>query len=215
MKTKTLQNLTKTSPAIKQLLKGQTITAEQLAALSKQEQALLANILSEQFNNATSPEERERLWALIEPNADTKTKSDYFEYNHRRITTELNNYLNENNTLPSKQKLSELTGLSRQTVYNHLKSYKQSPHFRFQQEALELLATNLVSKLYTFACQGNVQAAKLFFELTGTISPPNTTTTTTNYIQINNTIFSKESLSQLPAEQLAEVEKLLHKALSK
>lgn len=206
--------MTETSTTVEQLLKGTTITPEQLAGLSQAEKHLLADTLTKQFNSATVPTERDRLWGLIETNAPAELKRDYYESNHRQIVAALVNYLNEFGHLPTKQRLSDITKLSRQTVYKHLKDYKHSSGFlKEQQELFEILGEQLVSKLLALAWQGDTRAAKLFFELTGRLK--SASGTTTNYVQINNTFFSQESLSQLPPEQLAEVEKLLHRALSR
>lgn len=218
-KPKGSQKLTKPSTAVLQLLRGQTITKEQVNQLNQEEVNQLNQLLTTQFNTATAPHEKERLWQLIEPIAAEQTKNDYWEANHRKISAALSNYINQHNTLPSKTVLSEITGLSRQTVHKHFKDYKQATYFQFQQEAFELLKNSLLARLYSFACAGNVQAAKLFLECTGTSptagKPLATATTTNNFIQINNTLFSMESLKQLSPERLAEVEKLLHRELSK
>lgn len=214
MKKKASQKLTETSTTVEQLLKGTTITPEQLAGLSRAEKDLLADTLTKQFNSATVPTERDRLWGLIETNAPAELRRDYYESNHRQIVAALVNYLNEFGHLPTKQRLSDITKLSRQTIYKHLRDYKESSSYlKEQQELLELLGEQLISKVLAAAWQGDIRAAKLFFELTGRLK--SASGTTTNYVQINNTIFSQESLSQLPPEQLAEVEKLLHQALSR
>jgi len=219
MKKKALQRLTNTPPAVLEILNCDTITQEQISALTRAEVCELNRLLTERFNSDISPAERDRLWGVLEPIVDEQTKNVVWENNHTSITARLSNYLNEYNVLPTKQKLSELTGLSRQTIHKHLKEYGKSPYFKYRQEALELLSENLIGRLYTFACAGNVQAAKLFLEITGAYKPasraPEQPGSTTNYVQINNTIFTQENLRQLAPEQLAEVEKVLHKALSK
>jgi len=215
---KGLQKLPNESTAVLELLKGATITKEQLNQLNRSQVEELNQQLTERFNTAATALEKEKLWQLIEPIATEQTKNDYWEANHQSISAALSNYINTNHTLPTKTALSGLTGLSRQTIHKHFKEYKQAGGFKFQQEAFELLTNNLLARLYGFACSGNVQAAKLFLELSGVLAPTaktTTTNTTNNFIQINNTLFSLESLKQLSPERLAEVEKLLHRELSK
>lgn len=215
MKDNSLQKFTDTVKKVEEILSGQTFTIEQLKALSKEERRLLNDTWTERFNSSSDPEERGRLWGLFEIHAPTILKNDYYENNHRLILASLSNYLNENNTLPSKKELSELTCLSRQTVSKHLKDYKQTEAFKYQQEAFGLLTQSLIGKLYTFACQGDTKAAKLFLEVTGTLNQTGTGARTTNYVQVNNTYFSQERLSQLAPEQLEELEKVIHRLLSK
>lgn len=213
------QNLTSMSQRVKDLLQSSTITREQLNELTEQERVLFEKELTKRFNRVKTGIEKEKLWNFVEPIATEQTKNDYWEGNHKAITSALDHYVNQHNKLPSKSVLAEITGLSRQTIHKHLNEYKQAAFFQFQQEAFSLLTTGLLAKLYNFAAEGNVQAAKLYFEMTGSYSPTKRTieqhSTTNNFIQINNTLFSQESLKQISPEKLAEVERLLHKELSK
>ena len=73
--------------------------------------------------------------------------------------------------------------------------------------------SHIVIKYSSAFSGGNVKAARLYFELLGYLggqSGLNTTINTqNNYIQINGTVFSQESIKHLKPEQLNQIENLI------
>jgi hypothetical protein len=89
-------------------------------------------------------------------------------------------------------------------------------------EKFKMLNPNLLSTLYNMGQQGDLKAAKLFFDRTDAPEKNNTANqnyTETglvrvienqhNYIQVNQTRLSQEEIQKLPPERLKQIEELL------
>jgi hypothetical protein len=60
------------------------------------------------------------------------------------------------------------------------------------------------------AIQGDIKAAKLFFNVVGNdVSPKQTIGTQNNYIQINGTILNQDIIKQLTPEKLTQIEEIV------
>jgi hypothetical protein len=121
--------------------------------------------------------------------------------------------MNENNRMPSKAELAEKTGLSRQTIHKHLKEYKVHPQFIGQLEQFRFMTEKVLAKVFHFAVNGDMRAAKLYLEM---FSPSyiqksgNTLIQNqNNYIQINGTVLSQDIVTQLSPEQLIQIESIV------
>ena len=121
--------------------------------------------------------------------------------------------------MPSKTEIAAKTELSRQTVHKHLKEYNTHPEYIGQVEQFKFMASKVFAKVYHLAITGDVAAAKLYFSVLGYSDKFKSNTTRiqnqNNYIQINGTVLSQESLKQLSPEQLNSIETLLNEALHK
>ncbi len=105
-------------------------------------------------------------------------------------------------SFPSRIEVAYKTGLSRQTVNKHLRSYQGSKEFKQKQEEYTVMREKLLSKIYVFAVEGNMKAARLFFEITSngqTAAAPGVTNQQNNFIQINGTIVTQKQLEELPS----------------
>ncbi len=73
----------------------------------------------------------------------------------------------------------------------------------------------MLSTIYKLANNGNVKAAKVFIDATTAIQPlSKVNNTQNNYIQINQTKLSQETIKQLSPEQLEQIENVLQKVVS-
>jgi len=73
-----------------------------------------------------------------------------------------------------------------------------------------------MAKVFQFAVNGDIRAAKLYLETIGTTHKQQSHTVVksqNNHIQINNTILSQENLKRLSAEQLNQIEHIVARAL--
>jgi hypothetical protein len=114
--------------------------------------------------------------------------------------------------MPPKFVIARETGLSRQTVAKHLTDYKTHPQYLAEMEQFKYMAPKILAGVCKLACNGDVKAARLYFEMVGAINKkqPNTVINKqNNYIQINNTILSQENLNQLSKEQLNQIEHII------
>ena len=122
--------------------------------------------------------------------------------------------------MPTKNQIAQDTGLSRQTVHKHLNGYVDNPFFVEQQKQFKFMADRILAKVIKMAGQGDMKAARLYFDVMGNLSngqPPNNTTikNQNNYIQINGTVLSQETIKHLNPEQLNTIESILKAALPK
>jgi DNA-binding MarR family transcriptional regulator len=196
---------------VARLLKQQQITLNDMEGLTKPERDYLGNTYTqilEQLDDA----QREHFLAKIDQILSPETKSDIWENNHLAITDAIADNMRVHGFMPTQTEIAYHTGLSRQTVAKHLKEYKTQPEFIQQAQQFTFMAPQLLANVYKLAVEGDVRAARLYFEMIGakTTPPQNTLPGTQhNYIQINNTILSQENLASLTAEQLNQIEGII------
>ncbi len=158
----------------------------------------------------------DKFWQKIEAITDEDTKNGLWESNHIKITGAISNLIGEKNRMPSKSEIAAKIGLSRQTVHKHLKEYDSHPLYLGQIKQLQIMTAGILAKLYYFALQGDVKAAKLFLDATGNLnhsSNPMFIQNQNNYIQINGIVLSPESIKLLSPEQLTQIENIVKTVL--
>lgn len=211
-KEKSLQKFTKTEEKINKLLALKQITKEAIKALTKQEIGNLMSVLTKQFN-ALNGEERDRFYEKIEPIICNTTKNQLWESNHQKITWAISGLMQDYGRMPNASEIAEKTKLSRQTVHKHLKEYSKHPLYVEQMEQFKFMASKVMAKIFDFAVNGDTAAAKLYFNLIGFVNkePQGSTMiqNQNNYIQINGTVLSQESIQHLSSEQLNIIESII------
>jgi predicted transcriptional regulator len=143
---------------------------------------------------------------------DSKAKSEVWECNHVNISNAIANFMRQHAVMPAKKEIAQLTGLSRQTVAKHIKEYKTHPEFATEMEQFKLMSHKVLAGVFKHASNGDMRAAKLYFDMIGATNQQPASPVVTaqnNYIQINNTILSQETLKQLTAEQLLQIENIV------
>ena|GEM_PF-3903188 len=68
----------------------------------------------------------------------------------------------------------------------------------------------ITAKVFTYAVNGDIAAAKLYFNIIGYSAEPNNVLTQNNYIQINNTVLSQKDIAKLTPEKLEILEQVLN-----
>ncbi len=115
--------------------------------------------------------------------------------------------------MPSKREIAEKTELSRQTVHKHLQEYRDSPLYQQQIEWFSYMKVKVLAKVYKFAVNGDMRAAKLYFDVVGNLGSPEPENkpikTQNNYIQINGMVITEESIRGLKPEQVLQIEGIL------
>lgn len=117
--------------------------------------------------------------------------------------------------MPTKNNIAKETGLSRTTIHKHLKDYATNPLYAEEMRKFRFMTDRVMTKVFRIAVQGegNVKAARLYLEAMGCLagqSGLNTMINTqNNYIQINQTKLSQESIKQLSPGQLSQIEEIL------
>ena len=175
-------------------------------------------MVTEKFN-ALEGDEKEIFWNKIEDITGELTKNQVWEYNNNKITAAIANLMQQFGRMPSKTELAEETKLSRTTIHKHLKEFGTHPLYLEQMEQFRFMTKKVLAKVYTFAVNGDVLAAKLFFNVVGNLNNTPRQKNTfiqnqNNYIQINGMVLSQEAIEQLSPEQITSIEKVLNRKKS-
>ncbi|WP_299756736.1 winged helix-turn-helix domain-containing protein [uncultured Pontibacter sp.] len=211
-----LQKFTDTQAKIDKLLALDSITYDDLEILTKDERSAFEERVTEEFNSLTD-RNRDKFFKKIEPIMSKDSKSHNWESNHNQITYAISTLMQDYGRMPSKTEIATKTGLSRQTVHKHLKEYATHPIYLEQLEQFRFMTDKVLARVFKYAVNGDVSAAKLFLTMMTPATPKqngNTLIQTqNNYIQINGTVLSQEALQQLSPEQLNDLEEILKTAL--
>ena len=208
---KNLQKLT--DEKINAILKLSRITTKDVEPLSDHETSKLMQVITEKFNSLIG-NERDSFYSKIEAVCHEETKNQLWESNHNKITTAISVLLQDYGRMPSKVEIAKKSELSRQTIHKHLKEYKTHPLFLGQMEQFCFMSSKLLARVFQYAINGDIAAAKLYFSVIGYANAGQQQNSTmiqnqNNYIQINGTVLSQETIQQLDAEQLNSIESIL------
>jgi len=100
--------------------------------------------------------------------------------------------------MPSKVEIAKKTELSRPTIHKHLKDYSNHPLYLEQTEQFRIVREKVLAKVFKFAVNGDIKAAKLFLEFIGNADLKcNTVTIQNNYIQINQIKITQKAAAKL------------------
>lgn len=216
MKTKApkkgLQKLTDSELKINQILSLDKILPSDLDTLGKDEKAKILDILTKKLTE-TKDVERDKVIKQIDPFMADITRNQIWEHNHAQITYAISTMMQEKGRMPVMTEIAEKTGLSRQTVHKHLKEYHTHPLFLEQAELFRFMTSKVIAKVFHFAVNGDIGAAKLYLNVMGCLNGQTPGGTfiqnQNNFIQINGTVLSQETVKQLNPEQLNSIEAVL------
>ena len=212
---KSLQKFTETK--INKVLSLEQITPKDLEQLSEKENARLIEIFTETFNKLTGTE-RDEFYNKIEPVTSETTKNQLWEHNHAQITWAISTLMQELGRIPTKTEIATKTELSRQTIHKHLKEYANHPMYLMELESFRFMTSKVLAKVFNYAVNGDTGAAKLYFNVMGFMNNKQAQNNTliqnqNNFIQINGTVLSQETIKHLNQEQLNTIETILKTAL--
>jgi hypothetical protein len=214
---KGLQKLTDLESKFKTLLEKPKIKLTDLHGfLNDAEREEFGAFLTKKIN-VLKGEEKDEIIAKIEEIIPKATKNQIWEVNHNQITWAISTLMQEYGRMPTRNEIANKTELSRQTVYKHLKEYSSTPLFQEQVEQFRFMTSKVLAKVFSYAVNGDIRAAKLYFEIVGNtngLSSSNTVINNTqnNFIQINQTKLSQETIKQLSLDQLNQIEAIINTA---
>ena len=204
-----LQKFTKTQIKVNRILSMKTITIDVWNSLNKREKSIANSELVKMFNESKGAD-RDKILSKMESITGEQTKSQIWTINHIRINNSIFKLVQHLNRMPSKDEIAEESGLSRQTIHKHLSEYSEHPLFKEELIQYRFASNSLLSVIYKMAIQGDIKAAKLFFNVVGNdASPKQTIGTQNNYIQINGTILNQDILKQLTPDKLIQIEEIV------
>lgn len=212
-----LQKLTETEEKIACLMKMDKVTqADFDKMLSKGEKNLFWDFFTDKINSSKG-EDRDLIFKRFDEVIPKDAKNQLWENNHYLITVAISKHIDDYGKMPTKNQIASDSGLSRQTVYKHLNGYAEHPLYAEQLAQFKFMADRVLAKVIKLAGQGDVKAARLYFDVMGYLgrdSSSNTLIQTqNNYIQINGTVLRQESIKRLNPEQLNTIETILKTAL--
>ena len=211
---KSLQKFTKAEGKIHLLM--QKIKIEQSdvdKALNDKEKLQFRKYLAKNLNELKG-DAKDLFVAKVCSILPEKIKNQMWEFNHYKITASIHNHIANYGVMPNKTLIAKESGLSRQTVYLHLHDYSTNPFRDEQTIKFNVMRDQLLMTVYKIAAvNGNVKAARLYFEVLGCLGSPSrltaTISTQNNYIQINQTKLSQERIKELNTGQLLQIEEFI------
>lgn len=213
---KSLQKFTETEVKINNLLSLKQITYSDLEILSDAERELFNEKTNKRFNELKG-EERDKFLKKLEPITTETIKNQLWERNHADITIVISNLMQEFGRMPTVTEIAKKTEFSRQTIHKHFKEYASNPLYLEQVEQFKFMSSKVLAKVFKYAVNGDMRAAKLYLSAMGMYNEPAPKNTLiqnqNNYIQINGTVLSQESIQRLSDEQLNNIEAILKAAL--
>ncbi|MBT3385772.1 MAG: hypothetical protein HN778_05860 [Prolixibacteraceae bacterium] len=171
------------------------------------------NFIVEQFATLKG-DERDEFIKYMNPILPNEIKHQLWEQNHTKIICTISDLMQEYGRMPVKNEIAEKTGLSRQTIYKHLKEYSLHPLYQVQLEKFRFMAEKVLARIFAFAVNGDVKAAKLYFDILGkNFGMTQNNFVQNNYVQINQFKLSQEQIKQLSPEKLNEIESIIKDVL--
>lgn len=196
------------SEFLDRLLKQSKIGNEDLEKLTPK-QLILFNDFFEKNYNTAKDEEKDQLLNKIIDALPEKKRNQIWEINHNNITNAITDYVQTCGGMPTKTRIAEYTGLSRQTVDKHLKEFQTSPLFKEIDEQFKFMIPKVMAEVLRQAINGDIRAAKLFLEVSGGNRTKTRIKNQNNFIQINGIELTEEKISKLKPEQLEAIEAVL------
>ena len=210
---KGVQKFTEIEKKINAVFELKKVTLKDIEDFNKEEQDCFSNEVNKRINSLKG-EEQEKLYTKLEEVLHTDTKNQRWEVNHYNIMWAISTLTKEYANFPPVNFIAEKLGLSRTTIYKHLKTFKESPLYKEQQQSMELMADKIIWQMYSLADRGDVKAARLFLDIAGKTGKnenrkPHQINNQNNYIQINGMVFNEQMINKLSPDQLSSIEGIL------
>ena len=154
---------------------------------------------------------------LIPEDLKEDLRNQTWQNNHHTLTRVIGKLTGELGRMPTVNMIAEETGLSRQTINNHLKEFYQSARYQGQLNQFRMLSDRLLAKLYKLAMEGDVRAAKVYLAAIGGVPTGDTKPAeSANYIQVNNNIkIDQVTFTTLPTSVQQQITQLILQGLQK
>ena len=212
MKEQSLQKLSESQSKITQIMNLKKITKEDYKDFSLDEFMQFSTEVTKRINK-TKGIEKEQFLEKIDNVITMETRNQLWENNHSSITWAIATLMQDYGRMPTKTEISNKTELSRQTVHKHLKEYVNHSEYLEQIEQFRFMTSKVLAKVYQFAVNGDIRAAKLYFEIIGNeqinLTNNRQIKNQTNYIQINGIVFDEKKIQTLHPDQLKMIETIL------
>ncbi len=216
---KGLQKLTDSELKIQALFSLSKVKKKDIKTFTDFELSMVGDLITEKMSKAT-PIEKAKIVFQFDEIFTQSTKNELWENNHNKITFAISDFIQNYGRMPSKSEIGIKAELSRQTVYKHLKEYTNHPLHLDQVEQFKFMTSKVLAKVFQFAVNGDTGAAKLYLTAMGCLNNVQPQASAmiqnqNNFIQINNTILSQETIKNLSADQLQNIESIIKASMVK
>lgn len=147
---------------------------------------------------------------LKDSNFHTQMKNHTWQRNHLKILGSISDLMQKNNCMPTNTQISIAAGLSEETIYKHLKEFKDHELYKHEADKYQFMLQRVLTTVFNLSVQGDIRACKVFMDYfisNNNVQAP--TIKQTNYIQINQTKLSQDIVQQLTPDQLNQIEAVL------
>jgi hypothetical protein len=198
---------------VEKLIRKKQITMDDIKGWPAKRIDLLYRIASKELSTSTL-ETYEDIALKYYHVSPEDGKNQIWDTNHNKILRALHDSIRESGIFPTKTYLSSKTGLSRNTIQQHLDRYADSQQQKYHQQSRQFIEMNLLGSLLMQAHRGDTKAARLYMEATGMIRAASASTrdsghSAPSFVQINGTTINQTFINQLPDEILYDIEKLI------
>lgn len=211
MSKKNLQKFTDFDTMFSELLNKEKVKQSDIEVFKMNFAERLNTELANRLNTVKGEDFDELVFKLDEV-MPTSVKNQIWERNHNTITATISNLMQEYGRMPTASEIAKESGISRQTITKHLREYGNNTLYLEKKEQFRFMTDKVLAKVFQFAVNGDIGAAKLYFNVMGCLNAGSgKTIQNNNFIQINNTILKQETIEQLEPEQIKEIEAIVLK----
>jgi len=189
------------------IIKGNKLRLEDIWELTDEQKKKIQTVLTAGFLTLVD-EDREQFFENTGAILSTKSRNEIWERNHECILNVISWQTIQYRQIPTVKQIAEETKLSRVTVIKHLKEYYEGQAFREKENAFKFLREKLLAKIYSFAYDGNMRAAKIFMDATGDRPSLTVQNQQNNYIQVNGIVITEEQVKSLPIDKLEAIRQI-------
>ena len=195
---------------LSQILDNDKLSIDDLFNLSDEERKKIETVLTAGYLTLAG-NDRDKFVDHTEEVLSEGSRNEIWERNHFCILNVISWQANSQGRIPTIKEICEETQLSRVTVTKHLKEYYESDTYREKENVYKFLREKLITKVYGFAYDGNMRAAKIFMDATANLNDPGTKIQNqqNNFIQINGITVTEQQIQKLPMEKQMQVKEIL------
>ena len=206
-KKRSLQKFTD-SEFLDRLLKQSKIGNEDINKLTSRQLILFNDFFTKNYNEAKD-ETKDQLLNKVIDSLPEKTRNQIWEINHNNITNAIIDYVQTCGGMPTKTRIAEYTGLSRQTIDKHFKEFESSPLYKGINEQFKFMMPKVMAEVLRQALSGDIRALRLYIDFTNGTKSKARINNQNNFIQINDIQLTEEKIKKLNPDQLQTIEAVL------
>lgn len=192
------------------ILESEIMSLEDIWSLTEEQKRKICAVLTAGYLTLAG-EDRDLYLDKTDDIISQASRNEIWERNHYCILNVISWQTISTRQIPTIKDIAEETGLSRVTVSKHLKEYYDSETYKEKEKAYKFLREKLLAKVYDYAYNGNMRAAKIFIEATNV--PEESFKMIHNqqntFIQINGTTITLEQLTKLPKQKQIQIQAIL------